>query len=124
MKTTNNSSGKIARGLQGMGTVTAEMVDERARELAVINGRELNQADIREAKRELLGLEDNLSEESEVENEREAGFLKNASNGGKRVTPVGPSDPEIQDQYLVQEGVDEAEHDTMLKGARAASNQE
>ncbi|MDB6037521.1 MAG: hypothetical protein JWM99_1362, partial [Verrucomicrobiales bacterium] len=113
-----------AHGLQGTGTVTPEMVEKRARELAVINGRVLfNQAVISEARLELLGMEDFLGEEPQNREELPNSFLKTETSSGGRTPPIAASDPERQTEKLVQGGVDEAEHDTMLKGARIPVNQ-
>jgi hypothetical protein len=125
MKTNAANHGKIAHGLQGTGTVTPEMVEKRARELAVINGRDLyNQSDLSEARLELLGMEDPLGEENDEGGESANDFLKNATSSGDRIAPIRAFDPELQPEKLVQGGVDEAEHDTMLKGARSPANQE
>src|SRR5437016_14204119 len=52
------NKGVIMENAAGIGTVTSEMVEARARELAAINGRpssEPSQADYQQAKRELTG---------------------------------------------------------------------
>src|ERR1700757_2852786 len=52
------NKGIIMEKAAGIGTVTSEMVEARARELAAINGRpssEPSQADYQQAKRELTG---------------------------------------------------------------------
>ena len=52
------NKGIIMENAAGIGTVTSEMVEARARELAAINGRsssEPSEADYQQAKRELTG---------------------------------------------------------------------
>src|SRR5438105_15523953 len=52
--------GRFSERGHGLGTVTEEMVRQRARELAVINGRAENnilESDLEQARRELLGQE-------------------------------------------------------------------
>ena len=58
MKKNPLNKGIIMENAAGIGTVTSEMVEARARELAAINGRpssEPSQADYQQAKRELTG---------------------------------------------------------------------
>src|SRR5947208_16225693 len=55
------NKGIIMENTDGIGTVTPAMVEARARELAVINGRDASKptkADYQQAKRELTGEED------------------------------------------------------------------
>ena len=52
MKATETIKGQISKGLNGLGTVTPDMVEQRAKEIALINGRaaeEFNEADLEEA---------------------------------------------------------------------------
>jgi len=54
MKQNRIEEGRFTEQGHGLGTVTKEMVDKRARELALINGRtQVLDSDFREAKREL-----------------------------------------------------------------------
>ena len=125
MENPRRSHGKIAHGLRGAGTVTPEMVEERARELAVINGRDsYNQDDFREAKLELLGMENPIGEDFDQEIEASSSIRANPVSTGHRAPTKVPTDPQTQSEEVVQGGVDEAEHDTMLRGARASTNQE
>jgi hypothetical protein len=58
MKTDPLKQGALSENSAGIGTVTPEMVRERAIELAVINGRsaqEVSALDLEQAKRELTG---------------------------------------------------------------------
>src|SRR5438270_5398009 len=60
MKKNPIEEGRITQRGHGLGTVTEKMVRERARELAVINGRGQNQvleSDLEQARRELTGEE-------------------------------------------------------------------
>src|SRR4051812_1792450 len=59
MKPAEQAPGKISDHFRGVGTVTRDMVSQRARELAVINGHDPNhytKDDFDEAKRELTGM--------------------------------------------------------------------
>jgi hypothetical protein len=125
MKPIDKSPGKIAHGLSGAGTVTQDMVEQRARELGVINGRDhYNDDDLREAKLELLGMEDTIGGGSDEELETASDFRRVENVTGQRAPVVSPTDNQALLEGLVQGGLDEAQHDTMLKGARSPENQE
>jgi hypothetical protein len=117
---------KIIHHSEGMGTPNAEMVRQRAQELARINGREeFNDDDWREAKRELHG-----------------GHQPNDTNGdmdmatavsehdmvvcslGKHVENVGLDDQENMVEELIAEGMDEAVHEQMLAARREDAEEE
>jgi hypothetical protein len=115
MKSTN--PGIIAKRFCGVGTVTGDMVEQRARELAVINGRSprhYRHDDYLEAQRELTGSgseandEDGYPEdEGRWEGVPVARILASDSDGDR-------PDAEL----LFEEGSSEAEHERMVAGAR------
>jgi hypothetical protein len=127
MKATETIKGRISRRLDGLGTVTPEMVEQRAREIALINGRaaeEFNEADLEEAQAELTGAVA-LEEQREEEPGPGAGTLRDMVPGtsGHKNAPKLPSDDQRVAEQLVQEGVDEAEHHSMLAGSTQDTNQ-
>jgi hypothetical protein len=127
MKATETIKGKISRRLSGLGTVTYEMVEQRARELALINGRaaeEFNEADLEEARAELTG-DEALEEQREEEPAPAAGTLRDSVPGtaGHKIAPKLISDDQRVAELLVQEGVDEAEHHSMLAGSTQETHQ-
>src|SRR6266404_5242107 len=70
MKKNPLNKGIIMENADGVGTVTPVMVEARARELAVINGRDSSKptkADYQQAKRELTGEEEIDPQEENVE---------------------------------------------------------
>src|SRR6266404_8018302 len=70
------NKGIIMKNSAGIGTVTSEMVEARARELAAINGHgssEPSEADYQQAKRELTGEEEIDPQEENVESLPESG---------------------------------------------------
>jgi hypothetical protein len=129
MKENPLTKGNITEGFTGLGTVTHEMVLKRARELALINGHNpdhVSKAEFAQAKRELTGGADIDPEEEDIESvpESERGNLSLDSTGRK----VPESSDEDEDdegrsesERLVEEGVNEAEHDQMLQAAKAAA---
>lgn len=128
MKATQTIKGRISGRFNGLGTVTPEMVEQRAREIALINGRaaeEFNEADLDEARAELTGngaLEEQREEESAAVG---VGTLADIIPGtaGHKNAPKLPSDEQRMAEQLVQEGVDEAEHHSMLAGSTHDTNQ-
>lgn len=117
----------------GLGTVTPEMVEQRAREIAETNGRlpqDFNQSDLEQAKAELLGEleetvdEDDTEEESPVEaSEEDAGANLTdrdeiPDESGHRVTTEQAGDEQTFAERLVEEGKDEADHEQMIEGNR------
>ena len=127
MKATESIKGRISGHFNGLGTVTPEMVEQRAREIALINGRtaeEFNETDLEEARAEMTG-EFALEEQREEEPGAVAGSLADAVPGssGHKNAPKLPSDEQRMAEQLVQEGVDEAEHHSMLAGSTSETSQ-
>lgn len=127
MKATETIKGRISGRFNGLGTVTPGMVEQRAREIALINGRaaeEFNEADLEEARAELTGASA-LDEQGEEESGPGASTLADIVPGsvGHKNAPKLPSDEQRVAEQLVQEGVDEAEHHSMLAGSTHDTNQ-
>lgn len=111
-----------------MGTVTRDTVVERAREIALINGRGPNhysQEDFLEAKRELIGATAEAG--SEAEEETVAGLVtwdEAPDAAGHPVQKEEAEDEQSCAAQLAEEGLGEAEHEQMVEGARNPHNQE
>lgn len=116
----------------GLGTVTREMVQTRAVELALINGRSANEAsqsDREDAKRELTGDSNADSNEAVLESapESERWDPVHGSTGHK--VPAASSDDEDDEgrsdnKRLVDEGIAGAEHDQMLQATMASARED
>jgi hypothetical protein len=122
MKQDHIEEGKILLHFKGLGTVTEEMVRARARELALINGRSpehLSPEDLRQAKRELTGEPtpppEGDREDSLPESER---WDPNAGSQGRQAGVVPAHDEQTDVEKLVEEGVNEAEHEQLVEGTR------
>ena len=111
----------------GIGTVTSEMVEARARELAAINGRpssEPSEADYQQAKRELTG-ESNIDpqEESRESIPDSEGWDPVPGSTGRQAADALGEDEDAEGRsesaQLFEEGVSEAEHDQMRQASRA-----
>lgn len=106
--------------------MTREMVERRAKEIAIINGRAPNdftENDWVQAKHEFLGIQ----EVEEIEEEEPVAALtrwdEEPGTSGHHVENETAPDEQTVAERLVEEGVEEANHDQMLKGSLAEENQ-
>lgn len=122
MKTAHARVGKISDHFGGLGTVTREMVEQRARELAIINSRAPNdftEEDWVQAKHEMMG--DEEGEEEHFEEGSVAALTRwdeEPGTTGHHVENTPVPDEQTVAEHLVQEGVEEANHELMLQGSR------
>jgi hypothetical protein len=127
MKTDLSQEAALIINSTGIGTVTRKMVRERATELALINGRsvqDVSVADWEQAKRELTGEPDLDPKEALLEAAPESERWDPLPGSTGHIIPVASIDGEDDDgrsmgEKLIDEGVQEAEHDQMLQAARA-----
>ena len=127
MKTDPPQEAVLIINSTGVGTVTRKMVRERATELALINGRsvqDVSVADWEQAKRELTGGLDIDPKEALLEAAPETERWDPLPGSTGHIVPVTSIDGEDDDgrsmgEKLINEGVQEAEHDQMLQAARA-----
>ena len=122
MKQHQNEKGRISNHSEAVGTVTWDMVRKRAREIAVINGRspgEVLDSDFDQARRELTTLEEEPVQEqildSAPESER---WNPIAGSYGKQTLRQPLEDEQPETERMVQEGIEDAEHDQMVQGAK------
>ena len=119
--------GKISSHGDGIGAPTPELVEKRARELALIDERdpeEFTDADWEQARQELMGIASTGAPEETPENaELEEEWPVVATNTGVRAPRAGEDD-EMLGQQLVEGGVEEATHDSMVEAARSEQSQE
>ncbi len=120
------NKGIIMENAAGIGTVTSEMVEARARELAVINGRpsaKPSEADYEQAKRELTGEEETDSQEESREEslpESDGWDSVPGSTGRQAAESLGEDEDaegRSESAQMFEEGIMEAEHDQMLRVA-------
>lgn len=122
MKNNRIEEGRFTEHGHGLGTVSREMVGKRARELALISGREqVLDSDFEQAKRELTREEDlppePNAEENLTEDER---WQPVPESVGKEAPKVPAPDEQTFAEKLVEEGVEDAEHDQMTRATREA----
>jgi hypothetical protein len=126
MKKNPLNKGIIMENAAGIGTVTPEMVEARARELAAINGRssEPSKADYQQAKRELTGEPEMDSQEERRESipESEGWDPVPGSTGRQAAESLGEDEDaegRSESAQMFEEGISEAEHDQMRRAAEA-----
>ena len=125
MKTNPMKEGALTENSVGIGTVTRQMVRERAVELAIINGRStqnVSKADLEEAKRELTGEPDTDPKEAALESAPESERWDPVPGSEGRKVPAAPSADEdgegrSDNERLVEEGIAGAEHDQVRQAS-------
>jgi hypothetical protein len=119
---TEGPLGKILTGSDGLGTVTPEMVEERALQLARTDGRtEANDGDRAQAKEEFLGpAPDVTGPEAGAEGlEQVTAWDDSPADHGSQAPDILPEDEANIAEVLVQEGLEEADHDRRVSAADA-----
>ncbi len=120
MKQTTREQGIIAEHFFGVGTVTRDMVVQRAREIALINGhppQHYTRDDFVEARRELTGSGGSESEEEEFLSALTL-WDEEPGSSGHPAEKIEAADEQTMSELLVEEGISEAEHDQMVEGAK------
>jgi hypothetical protein len=104
---------------QGTGELTDEMVETRAREIALIHGRSadrVGEEDRAEAWAEFQG--QRLPDDSDTDGESAGAITRDPSEPlsvpGRQVPNLEPEDESGTIERLASEGVEEAQHDQML----------
>ncbi len=120
--------GKIELHGNGLGAPSSEEVEKRAREIALIDERnpnEFTEADWKQARRELMGAENNTPPEETPDNAdlTEEGSVI-ASSRGHRIPRPGTGEEETIGEQCVVDGLEEAAHDRMLEARREELQQE
>lgn len=120
--------GKISVHGDGMGAPTPELVEKRARELALIDERnpeEFTDADWEQARQELMGVATTGAPEETAENASlEEEWAVTPSDTGSQAPRAGLDDDEMLGAQLVAGGVEEATHDSMVEAAKTEQSQE
>ncbi|HZE12192.1 MAG TPA: hypothetical protein VE086_00405 [Chthoniobacterales bacterium] len=126
MNDNSHPAGKISVHGNGVGAPSPDAVEKRAREIALIAERdpdEFTDADWDQARRELLGaLDSNAPEETEANAEVVEEWNVVASSGAHRAPRI--EDEESVGEQLVEEGIQEAEHDQMVEARKEELEQE
>jgi hypothetical protein len=128
MKLNRSREGRLSSHGRGLGTVTEEMVLNRAREMALINGRGPNHvldSDLQQAWRDLVGderLEPAPSpEETLPESER---WDPVPGTPGHKLPVELPPDEQTFTEKLVEAGVADAEHEQEVEATKESLRRE
>jgi hypothetical protein len=120
--------GKIEIHGNGLGAPSPEEVEKRAREIAIIDERnpdEFTDADWKQARRELMGEENNMPPEETNDNaELTEEWSVVAGSKGHRLPRPDADEEETVGEHLVIDGLEEAAHDQMLQARREEIEQE
>jgi hypothetical protein len=121
--------GIIMENTVGIGEISAEMVAERAKELALILGRPVTQKDHEQALRELSGGPEidpkQALLESVTEDERWDPVPGSVGHQSEEAASEDEDDDGRTDNaLLVEEGTSEARHDQMLQAAKATAKKD
>jgi hypothetical protein len=120
--------GKIELHGNGLGAPSSEEVERRAREIAMIDERnpdEFTEMDWKQARRELMGEENNTPPEETSDNaDLTEEWTVVASSKGHRIPRPGTEEEETIGEQCVVDGLEEAAHDQMLEARREELQQE
>ena len=122
-------AGKISLHGNGLGVPSPEMVEKRAREIALIDERDpekFTESDWNQARKELLGAEHPTPQEEDAGTLKlEAEWEVTPDNRGHRVPRPGvDEEEETVGEHLVTGGVEEASHDQMVEARKEELEQE
>lgn len=118
LKTMDKVQPKILGGTEGLRTVTPRIIDRRAREIARSDGRvQPNDLDRTRAREELVGVT-SASEGLSTVGEPDRDWYTPRGSSGEKAPTVRPEDEENMPEKLIQEGVDEADHDQRSESGR------
>ena len=127
MKKNSVEEGRFSANARGLGTVTRDMVLHRAREIAEINGRpdHVIESDFQQAQRELTTEDmDQPKPAAEELVPEEKRWMEVPENEGRKVGEVPAPDEQTFAEKLVEEGVEDAEHDQMTRATREAARRD
>jgi hypothetical protein len=124
MKQNSIEEGRISNRGEGLGTVTEEMVRQRASEIAVINGRSKHnvlEIDLEQARREMQGEEGLNPTPTAAENLTEdQRWGVDGTSSGRKIPSVPAADEQTYAEKLVEEGIADAEHDQEYEATKAS----
>lgn len=117
--------GMIEENAVGIGEISSDMVEERAKELALIAGLPVSKTHTEQALRELTGGDEMDANQALLESSSEEDRWNPIPGGIGHQVEGSANEDEDEDgrshsEQLFEEGVSEAVHDQMLEAARAS----
>lgn len=111
--------GKIEVHGNGLGTVTREMIVQRAREIAASDGRkEPHEGDLDEAYAELVGAAEPHAPEEGDALANVTRWDESPEDHGHQAPDLLPGQEEASAERLVRDGLEEADHERRVAAAR------
>lgn len=125
-KKRRDAEGRIINHEEGLGTVTRRMIEERAREIALIRGRtRATKEDLLEARRELLEMRGIREEAADLDEDLDSlDPSETRSEHGHQAPNFMADDEEQVQRDLVEQGIEEADHEHMVEGHFAGEEEE
>jgi hypothetical protein len=123
----DTQTGKFISGAKPVNTVTEGMVIRRAKEIAVINGRNGNDYtpdDFDQARREMVGFGSAEAADAENDVPDTGHWGAEGVDRGQKAPVRSARDEQTFGEDLVKEGVEEATHDTMLAGSEESARRD
>jgi hypothetical protein len=120
MSSDNPIPGKIGIGSRGLGVVDPALLDQRAAELARMDGRTaFDERDLAQARAELLGEQEppDAPEIVAPESESVRSWEDLEAGAGSQAPTAGPDDEQTVAEQLFEDGVEEADHDIRLSAS-------
>ena len=122
MNEAQRRKGKILSGTGGIGTVSPQMIEERAHEIARSDGRaQPNDLDRTRAREELSGATSG-SEKAATREEPGRDWGMPLVSSGEKAPTVRPEDEQNIPEKLIQEGIEEADHDQRLSSGQTGES--
>ena len=113
-------TGRILQGSSGLGTVSEDMVEDRARELAKMDGRtEVNEGDLANARDELTSTVGHFAAPETIDSDTESltSWDEAPEATGTRAPRLYGDEKSSIAETLIEEGLEEADHDQRLSAA-------
>jgi hypothetical protein len=112
-----NQPQRIEIGSAGFGEANEATLEERARQIALSDGRtEVNDLDREEARRQIINpVSDPEGPEDQIAEGDRPGAGVAPTSAGTRTETISPDDESIISEILVREGLEEADFDTRVR---------
>jgi hypothetical protein len=125
METTDNIGKRISDHLSGVGEISSKMIKKRAIEIAILNDRPQGEPNENDWQQALEELKSPSMEREANDAQLTTEILNNAADSietGRKIENQRPEDFVSPTQQLVDEGFEEAEHDTAVQGHKDNSS--
>jgi hypothetical protein len=125
MKIKDNVGSRVSNHLEGVGEISIEMIEKRAKEIAVLKSRnadDYTDEDWMQAKEELLNPQSASELHEEKALEKIEAWDQPVTESGHEVKEKPLEDEFFNPEILVEEGVREAEHERMVEAHKRSKS--